>query len=162
MASPLLVEADQLTCEPLIYDRSAIYARMPHRFEFQLLDGITRLDLDGKLGLGIGYHDCLADEWWVRCHFPDRPIFPGVLQLEAAAQLVAFISRNCDRTDVFVGFGGVEACRFREPVVPPCRYHLVANLTENRSRRVQGDVQGILNGKLVFEARIIGMAMPLG
>jgi 3-hydroxyacyl-[acyl-carrier-protein] dehydratase len=157
MASSLLVDIDRLDPSAVQFDRAFIYERLPHRFEFELLDGV--LHFDRAAGVVVGYHDCRADEWWARGHVPGRPVFPGVLQLEAAAQLTAFATRYVDGCDEFIAYGGVEECRFRDLVTPPDRYLLISKILENRSRRVTSQTQGVVNGKLVFEARIIGMVV---
>ncbi|HRX85614.1 MAG TPA: beta-hydroxyacyl-ACP dehydratase [Phycisphaerae bacterium] len=158
MPPPLLIDLDQINTDEVQYDHEFIYSRLPHRFEFELLDGVCRFDREA--GLSVAFCECRADAWWARGHVPGRPIMPGVLQLEAGAQLVAFSSRYVNELDVFVGFGGVENCRFREAVIPPCRLILISKITENRSRRVVGDVQGVVDGRLVFHATIAGLAMP--
>lgn len=156
MPPPLIIQPDQINTDKVLYDRAAIYSRMPHRFEFEMLDAICLLEGD----LAAAYLDCREDAWWVRGHVPGRPIFPGVLQLEAAAHLVAFATRYVHGGKAFVGFGGVDACRFREMIIPPARLVLVARVTDNRPRRVRGDVQGLVDGRLAFQASIAGMAVP--
>lgn len=158
MPPPMLIDPALLHADRLVFDHQAVYARMPHRFEFELLDGVCHLDRENSVA--VAYRDCRLDEWWVRGHVPGRPIFPGVLQLEAGAQLVAFLARYVETSDTFVGFGGVDACRFREAIIPPARLFLIAKLTDNRPRRVRGDVQGVVDGRLVFESQITGLAMP--
>ena len=158
MPPPLLIDLDQVDLNKVEYSREYIYARMPHRFEFELLHGVHRLDRKG--GFAVAYHECGLEDWWVRGHVPGMPVFPGVLQLEANAQLVAFMARYVDGFGRFIAFGGVENCRFRELVRPPARYLLMAKIMENRSRRIVADTQGIVEGRLVCEARIIGMAVP--
>jgi len=158
MPPPLLVDLDKLNTDRVLYDRSFIYSRLPQREEFSILDGVVFLDREA--GLCVAYHDCRVDAWWVRGHIPGRPILPGVLQLEAAAQLIAFATRYVDGLDMFVAFGGVEVCRFREAVVPPARLWLISRITENRTRRVVGEAQGVVDGRLVFHATITGLAMP--
>ena len=158
MPPPLLIDLDQADLTKVEYTREYIYARMPHKFEFELVHGVHLLDRSG--GMAVGFHDCQPDDWWARGHVPGMPIFPGVLQLEASAQLVAFMTRYVDGFGRFIAFGGVENCRFRELVRPPARYLLVAKIVENRVRRITADTQGIVDGRLVCEARIIGMAVP--
>ena len=158
MPPPLLFDVDSIDTSTVQYNREAIYQRMPYAGEFQLLDGV--FFVDRKEGLAAAYHDCLTDAWWTRGHIPGRPIFPGVLQMEAAGQLVAFMSVYVEGNDNFVAFGGVENCRFREVVTPPARLLLVAKLTEQRPRRVKGDVQGLVDGTMVFHVRVTGLRLP--
>ena len=68
--------------------KEEVYKVNPHRYEFQMLDGIFFVDYSA--GVSAGYRDCRSDEFWVRGHIPGRPIFPGVLMMETAAQLVSY------------------------------------------------------------------------
>ena len=158
MPPPLLFDLDRIDTHTVEYDRDSIYQRMPYEDEFQLLDGVFFVDRQERTA--AAYHDCRADAWWTRGHIPGRPVFPGALQIELAGQLVAFMSRYVEGDASFIGFGGVEDCRFREAVTPPARLILIARLVEERSRRVKGDVQGLVSGKIVFHLRVTGLAMP--
>ena len=106
-----------------------------------------------------GGKTCGADEFWVPGHIPGRPLFPGVLMIEAAAQLASFYTRNFVGWKGFIGFGGVEETKFRGQVVPPCRLHLLGQLRWNRHGRIGCTVQGLVNGTLVFETGIVGTQM---
>ncbi|NOX57580.1 MAG: beta-hydroxyacyl-ACP dehydratase [Planctomycetes bacterium] len=155
MPPPLLIESDRFTNVKDLYTHEEIYALMPHKHEFALLDGVSLFDRD--IGIAVAYHECKSDGWWVRAHVPGRPIFPGVLQLECSAQLIAFYSRYADGCDGFIVFSGVEGCRFREAVIPPCRLYILAQMIEDRPRRVKANVQGIVDGRIVFQAVVAGM-----
>lgn len=157
MPSALQIDWNDVDLDVVLYDREAIYQRMPQSFEFEMLDAVCQLDRES--GLAVAYLDCRTDAWWVRGHVPGNPIFPGVLQLEAAAQLTAFMTRYVDGEPGFIAFGGVENCRFRGVVKPPSRFVLTARIIENRTRRVRSSTQGVIDGKLVFEAEIIGMPL---
>ena len=85
---------------------------------------------------------------------------PGVLMLEMGAQLSALCAKLIGGQESFIAFGGVDKCKFREAVTPPARIYLIAVARELRPRRIISDVQGIVDGKLIFEAEITGM--PLG
>jgi 3-hydroxyacyl-[acyl-carrier-protein] dehydratase len=139
----------------VLADHAAIYRVNPHRYEFELLDGI--LHMDREAGILVGYRDVKADEFWVRGHIPGRPIFPGVLMIESAAQLVSYYVTSEHPEKGFMGFGGVEGVKFRGAVVPGDRVILVGKRTEERSRRVIADTQGYVNGALVFTGTITGM-----
>jgi 3-hydroxyacyl-[acyl-carrier-protein] dehydratase len=158
MPPPLLIDLERVNTDQVLYDKAFIYDRMPYRHEFMLLDGVCLAEREE--GLAVAFHDCRAEEWWARGHIPGRPIFPGVLQVEASAQLIAFLTRYMDGFDSFLAFGGVEDCRFRDAVIPPERFIMVAKIIEDRPRRIKADVQGIVRGKIVFQARIAGLAMP--
>jgi len=158
MPPPILYDLARIDTEKVLYGRDVIYEYLPHRHEFQMLDGVCLLDQEANTS--AAYVDCHEDAWWARGHIPGRPILPGVLQLEAAAQLLAFMTKYVDGIKSFVAFGGVERCRFREAVFPPSRMIVISRVTENRPRRVRGDVQGIVDGRVVFHAEIAGLALP--
>lgn len=134
-----------------------IRAINPHRYEMEQLSGILKFDPANKLI--VGYKDITRDEFWVRGHIPGRPLMPGVMMVEAAAQLCTFYYKKCIPDDRFLGFGGVDKVKFRGTVLPGDRLILVARNTELRPRRATFDTQGIVDGRVVFEGVIIGMAV---
>ena len=136
-------------------DKAGIYKVNPHAYEFQLLDGIFFIDEPG--GVLAGFRDCRSDEFWVRGHIPGRPLFPGVLMIESAAQLVSYVEMVRNPGKGFLGFGGVTDVKFRGQVVPGDRLILVAKMVESRPRRAVGAVQGFVNDQFVFEGVITGM-----
>ena len=77
--------------------------------------------------------------------------------IESAAQLASYLSHEVMEHKQFMGFGGVDAVKFRGTVAPPARMYIILKLVEVRSRRTVVDAQGIVDGKLIFEARITGM-----
>ena len=87
-----------------------------------------------------------------------RPLFPGVLQIEAGAQLSSFVLAERFGDAPFVGFTRVTDCSFRGQVVPGDEMILFTKEVKVNRRRFITDIQGIVNDKIVFEARITGMA----
>lgn len=138
-------------------DQEAIYQRLPQRFEFMQLDRVIHIDMEKKLAVAV--REVRPDEFWVRGHIPGRPLLPGVLMLEGAAQFAAYLARAVRDDDIFMGFGGVDAAKFRVAVIPPATMYYILKLVETRSRRVIVDAQGVVNDQLVFEARITGMVV---
>jgi len=127
------------------------------RYEFEQLDGIIRYD--PEQGIVIGFKDVRDDEFWVRGHIPGRPLFPGVLMCEAAAQLCSYYYRRYGGSDRFVGFGGMDKVKFRGQVVPGDRLILLARVIRLGTRRAVFEVQGIVDGRVVFEGVVTGMYM---
>ena len=154
MPPPLLIDLEQVDLERVCLTKEEIYRRLPHRFEFRVLDGVCMLDAEGWRI--VAYADITLDDWWVRGHLPSRPLLPGVLMLEMAAQTCALLAETLG-SDAFIGFGGVEDCKFRETVVPPARLYVLGAGVDYRQRRIVCDSQGVMDGKLVFEARITGL-----
>ena len=138
-----------------IVDKEGIYQVNPHRFEFMLLDAIVYVDYEK--GRAAGYRDVRDDEFWVRGHIPGRPLFPGVLMIEAAAQLFSYLVMSEYPEKGFLGFGGVTDVKFRGAVVPGDRLIILGQLTEQRSRRIVGSTQAYVDGNQVYEGVITGM-----
>lgn len=156
MPPPVILDPVTLRDAPCLVSKSGIGEANPHRFEFALLDGILQQDLTA--GVFAGYLDVRPDDWWVRGHIPGRPLLPGVLMIEAAAQLASYATRTLAPDDPrFIGFGGLEDVKFRETVQPPARLLIVARVRELRARRTAWDAQGFVGTKMAFEAVIIGM-----
>lgn len=88
-----------------------------------------------------------------------RPLLPGVIMIEAAAQLASYYVKTVVKWEGFIGFGGVEDCKFRQQVEPGCRLYLLAKHIHTRHRRFTSHMQGLVNGQVVFEATIIGVVM---
>jgi 3-hydroxyacyl-[acyl-carrier-protein] dehydratase len=144
-----------LNHEP-VFDKEAICKVNPQRFEMQQLDGI--LWCDKAQGCILGYKDVTDQEFWVRGHIPGRPLMPGVVQIEAAAQLLSFFVKQIYEEQGFVGFGGIERAKFRAAIEPGCRLYLLGHVVEaRRGRRYVCDVQGVVSETLAFEATISGM-----
>lgn len=158
MPPPLLIDLDNVDLDRVEVSRERIYAELlPHRFEFMVLDGVALVDHE-HMGL-VAYADIREDSWWVRGHVPGRPLLPGVLMLEMAAQAAALGARLLANHEGFIGFGGVEGCKFRDTVTPPARLYLLAMGDEYRARRIVSRTQGVCEGKLVFEARVTGVTI---
>lgn len=150
-----LFDLSRIDTSKVIVDRDGIYAVNPHRFEFRQLDGIYVCD--HQEGIIAGYRDVRDDEFWVRGHIPGRPIFPGVLMMETAAQLVSYYVMTLEPGKGFLGFGGVDQVKFRGAVLPGMRLTMVGRMVEIRPRRCVGATQGYVDGQLVYEGLITGM-----
>lgn len=158
MPPPLLADLDSIDLTKIRLTKEQIYESLPHRFEFALLDGIRHVDLEAKLI--VAFRDVREDDWWFRGHVPGRPLLPGVLMLEMAAQVSAIMAKLVGGIEGFIAFGGIDNCKFRDVVTAPETLYLVSVGTEYRKRRVVSETQGIANGKLVFQATITGVILP--
>ncbi len=157
MPPALLFDLTQidLTGKPL-YDKDTICRTNPQQFEMQQLDGI--LWCDREKACILGYKDVTDQEFWVRGHIPGRPLMPGVIQIEAGAQLLSFFVHQIYEEHGFIGFGGIERAKFRATVEPGSRLYLLGHITEaRRGRKYACDIQGVVGETLVFEATIFGL-----
>ena len=170
MAPPLLVDLAKLDLSRVVMPIEEIRQYNPHRFEMEQLSGV--IHLDPAAGEIVAFKDVRPDEFWVRGHIPGRPLMPGVLMIEAAAQMSSLYYKYVQKDSRFLGFGGVDGVKFRGQVVPGERLLLLGKAVEIRSRRAVFDTQGVVGdrptravagpasagvGRLVFEARITGM-----
>lgn len=138
-----------------VFDKDAIRKVNPQRFEMQQLDGILWYDKDKALILG--YKDVTKNEFWIRGHIPGRPLMPGVIMVEAGAQLLSFFVKQIYNEKGFLGFGGIDSAKFRSVVEPGQRLYLLGHVKEFKSRKYTSAIQGVVNGAIVFESVIIGM-----
>jgi len=151
----LLFDLSGIDLKTVEYTREDIAEVNPQAFEMSQLDGIIWHDLD-KL-MCLGYKDVTDHEFWVRGHIPGRPIMPGVIMIESAAQLASFFMKRIYGLEGFIGFSGIEHTKFRETVVPGNRLYLLGHICRIRSRQFSARVQGVINGGMAFDTVISGM-----
>ena len=158
MAPRIIYDLSTIDWNVAEFDIDAIRRVNPQRHEFEQITAVTKLLLEDNLV--IGYRDVRADEFWVRGHIPGNPLFPGVLMLEAAAQLGSFFCGKYYENDQrFFGFGAIDGVKFRGSVVPGDRLFLVGNAVKLSRRRAVFYTQGVVRDKLVFEAHLTGLAI---
>ena len=152
-----LVDPSLFDLEKVLVDREGIMEVNPHRHELMLLDGICLFNDD----YAVGFADISEEDFWVRGHFPDRPLMPGVLMCEAAAQLSAYFAKKAKLAETgTVGLGGLDKIKFRGPVVPGDR--LVLMLKRGRVRQnvmFTAEFQCFVKDTLVVDGVIKGVVL---
>lgn len=141
----------------IVADRAEIERLNPHRHEMALLDEVIWISEDQTCA--VGRHRCLEDAFWVRGHFPGKPMMPGVLQVEAGAQLVCFLWNIQQPVPQVAAFLRIEQAAFRRSVLPGNDLLLLCREVKKGRRRFITDIQGVVNDQIAFEARITGMAI---
>ncbi len=155
MPPTLLFDLTKIDLSQTVFDKKAIEEVNPQRYEMQHLDGVIWYDKEKFLILG--YKDITENEFWIRGHVPGRPLMPGVIMIEAAAQLSSvFIKRVYEKVG-FIGFAGIESAKFRKPVEPGSRLYLLGHITGYDRKKYTCISQGVVNGVMVFDAVLSGL-----
>ncbi len=155
MPADFIIDLEKLDLDHVAFDQKAILEVNPQSFEMQQLDAIVWHSLDEMKCLG--YKDVTDNEFWIRGHIPGRPIMPGVIMVEAAAQLCSFFMKKIYGLEGFIGFSGIGNTKFRGTVLPGSRLYLMGHIDKVRSRQFSASVQGVVDGKIVFNTVISGM-----
>jgi 3-hydroxyacyl-[acyl-carrier-protein] dehydratase len=123
--------------------------------DMRQLDHIAHIS-DDKL-TAVGVKKVGENEFWVAGHIPGRPIYPGVLMIEAAAQISSILYHINADVNHFMGFTRCDNCSFRGQVLPGDTLALVSIIRKFQRRRFVCDAQGYVDGKFIFEVQITGM-----
>ena len=107
----------------------------------------------------VAVKDIRSDEFWCEHHIKGRPLYPGVLMIEATAQSASWLFRTRFPALGFLGFLRCDDAVFRGQVVPGDTFVMLIQEIEATPRRFISKVQAQVRGKLVFEAQITGMAI---
>jgi len=143
----------------MTFDIQEIMGFLPHRFPFLLLDRIIEFE-PGKRVVAI--KNVTINEPFFQGHFPDYPIMPGVLVVEAMAQAGAIIMMEAipDHKTKLAVFSGIERAKFRRSVTPGDQLRIEVDVLSFRPRAGRMEGKAYVDGKLACEATLTCMMVP--
>ena len=137
-------------------DISWVLRYLPHRFPFLLIDRVRELEPGKRI---IALKNVTINEPFFPGHFPNKPIFPGVLILEAMAQAAALLSFASMETDpgedTVVYFAGIDGARFKRPVEPGDQLVIEAKILRAKAGIYKYSAQARVDGELAAEAELM-------
>lgn len=129
---------------------------LPHRYPFLLVDRVVELNLGDSI---VAYKNLSINEPFFDGHFPQKPVFPGVLLVEAMAQAAGILGfRTMDKTPAdgsIYYFVGADKLRFKRPCIPGDRVMLRASIVSDRRGIWKFDVSSDVDGELAASATIL-------
>jgi len=150
MADPTSVPTTE---NRVIYSVMEIMKILPHRYPFLLVDRIVEMDPPQRI---VGLKNVTMNEEFFQGHFPGAPVMPGVLILEAMAQVAGVLlyrdMSDEDKSRKLIYFTGIENAKFRRPVVPGDQLRLEIELVYRRNHFGKVSGRALVEGKLAAEA----------
>ncbi len=137
-----------------ILDVNDVMKLLPHRFPFLMVDRIVSLEGENKC---TGVKNITINEYYFQGHFPGHPVMPGVLQLEAMAQVGSILLLRTPGNAGKIGyFMSADEVKFRKPVVPGDTLFIEVELTSKKGRGIaKAKGRCIVNGEVVSEAQML-------
>lgn len=137
-------------------DINEIMSIIPHRYPFLLIDRVTSITLNESI---VGIKNVTINEPQFTGHFPERPVMPGVLIIEAMAQLAAvLVAKSMDSTkDKEVFFMSIEEAKFRKIVEPGDTIVMYASILQNRGPVWKFKARSEVDGKIAAETLFTAM-----
>jgi 3-hydroxyacyl-[acyl-carrier-protein] dehydratase len=136
-----------------------IMSILPHRYPFLLIDRVIEMEPRKRI---VALKNVTANEPQFTGHFPDYPIMPGVMTIEAMAQAggALLLTEIPDREDKLMVFTGIDDARFRRPIVPGDQLRIEVTVLNWRSRMVKMHGVCTVDGKTAAEATITCQLVP--
>jgi len=142
-------------------DITEIMSIIPHRYPFLLIDRV--IDIEPKTRI-VAIKNVSMNEPQFQGHFPDFPIMPGVMTIEAMAQAGAALMltefSEEERANKLMFFTGIENARFRRPVTPGDQVRIEVKVLQWRSRAVKMEGVATVDGKVVCDATFAAQLVP--
>lgn len=133
--------------------RSEIKEIIPHREPFLFLSEVAEYE-PGKWGKGCFIPD--KDDFYFKGHFPENPVLPGVLMIESAAQLGAFVVLKLpEYRGKTAYFAGIDRVRFKRIVRPGEKLEISVKLEKIKSGIGKGLVEGTVDGEICFKGELL-------
>ena len=137
------------------YDIQAIMDLLPHRYPFLLVDRVLSLEPGDKI---VALKNVTVNEPFFQGHFPGKPVMPGVLIIEAMAQvggILAYETGPAEKRDRLIYFMGMDKVKFRKMVIPGDQIIFEAKILKFRSKVAKMSGTATVDGNLVAEAELI-------
>jgi beta-hydroxyacyl-ACP dehydratase FabZ len=136
-----------------LLDILEIQKMLPHRYPFLLVDRIIECDEKSHI---VGIKNVTINEPFFQGHFPGRPVMPGVLQIEAMAQLAGVLANRIHKSDgkIFY-FSAIDGARFRRMVIPGDTLRMEIKVLRERARIVKVKGTATVDGETACEAEMM-------
>ena len=150
---------ESVPAEKITMDILEIMSILPHRYPFLLIDRVIEMEPRTRV---VAIKNVTINEPHFVGHFPDYPIMPGVLTIEAMAQAggTLLLTEIPDREDKLMVFTGIEEAKFRRPVLPGDQLRIEVTVLHWRSRAVKMHGVCTVDGKVVADAKITCQLVP--
>lgn len=153
----LLFDLSGIDLKGEMVSKAQLESVIPHRGAMSMIDRMIWHTPDFSRGVAV--HNTRANEFWCAGHFPPRPIMPGVLMIEVGAQLASYLYNVRRKNTNIAVFLRIDECSFRAMVEPGQDLYVLCEELKCSRRRFVSNIQGMVDGKVAFQAQITGMSM---